>query len=612
MVGAGTLLCVLGILSHCLALRRLPHLPEQRSTGTVTDGTLEVVQAATPPRSSFDGYNCKQTIIEHDFANSYGKPYVGFYYPPPENCTFTTTIFNLSVVSKGRQYDRLAQLFFGDVEIWRTSTAMPTETGIHWSFQKDMTAFDTLLRKVQKVVFDLGNVVDGDLYTGIYNLTLEAMYFNDEYSEGLNPADLIVPISNLSSAENSSSVFSLPDDSGAVTVTLPRNIKTAVVSLMASGNSAEEFWYTNVPSEYVETFPSNEGWLYGYSPFREVQLLIDDRLAGVSWPFPILFTGGVDPGLWRPVVGIDTYELPSFEIDTTPFLSLLCDGAEHTFKIQVVGFDSNSPGQIATVGQNWWVTGTVFVWLDDSVNQTVAGTITSEVSSPVFDYLPQLSTSVSANGTATNESLWVSLSAHRTISISSTITSANETRAVSWTQELHYSNVQNMTNPAYNQSLTMTSSGTFEGSFSGGVESSYSYPLNLYSAYVISEDANVLSSVFCMIDRSLLANATSALPALTGTLLGPESLATRQNVTSFYAWNETIVEGVEALDTCDGETWYSFSGCPGSEAGVPEYSRYLREVDDTLVADVVKPNTISVPATEPLLLVEGEPHVYNN
>lgn len=612
MLGAGTLLCVLGILSHCLALRRLPHLPEQRSTETVTDGTLEVVQAATPPRSSFDGYNCKQTIIEHDFANSYGKPYVGFYYPPPENCTFTTTIFNLSVVSKGRQYDRLAQLFFGDVEIWRTSTAMPTETGIHWSFQKDMTVFDTILRKEQKVIFDLGNVVDGDLYTGIYNLTLEAMYFNDKYSEGLNPADLILPISNLSSAENSSSVFSLPDDSGAVTVTLPRNIKTAVVSLMASGNSAEEFWYTNVPSEYVETFPSNEGWLYGYSPFREVQLLIDDRLAGVSWPFPILFTGGVDPGLWRPVVGIDTYELPSFEIDVTPFLSLLCDGAEHTFKIQVVGFDSNSPGQIATVGQNWWVTGTVFVWLDDSVNQTVAGIITSEVSAPVFDYLPQLSTSVSTNGTTTNESLWVSLSAHRMISISSTITSANETRAVSWTQELHYSNVQNMTNPAYNQSLTMTSSGTFEGSFSGGVESSYSYPLNLYSAYVISEDAGELSSVFCMIDRSLLANATSALPALTGTLLGPEGLATRQNVTSFYAWNETIVEGVEALDTCDGETWYSFSGSPGSEAGVSEYSRYLREVDDTLVADVVKPNTISVPATEPLPLVEGEPHVYNN
>ncbi|KAL1869630.1 hypothetical protein Daus18300_005485 [Diaporthe australafricana] len=612
MFAIRTVLFALSIAGQCLALRRIPTPAKPRSLDNTVDETLEVIQAATPPRSSFDGYTCKQTFVEHDFASSYGKPYVGFYHPPPEKCTFTTTIFNLSVVSKGRQYDRLAQLFFGDVEVWRTSTAMPTETGIHWSFQKDMTVFDKILREDQKVILDLGNVVDGDLYTGVYNLTLEALYFNDEYSQGLNPADAIYPISNLSSATNSSSVFSLPDDSGAVTLTLPRNIKTAVVSLLASGNSAEEFWYTNVPSEYVETFPTNEGWLYGYSPFREVQLLIDDRLAGVSWPFPVLFTGGVDPGLWRPVVGIDTYDLPSFEIDVTPFLSLLCDGAEHTFRIQVVGFDSNSPDGIATIGQNWWVTGTVFVWLDESVNQTVAGSVTSDISAPVFDYLPQLSTSVSSNGTTTNESLWVSLSAHRTVSISSTITTANGTRDVTWTQDLHYSNVQNMTNPAFNQSLTMTSSGTFEGSsFSGGAQSSYSYPLNLYSAYVISETDSELSSVFCKIDRSLLANTTSALPMLTGTLLGPELLATRQNVTSFYAWNETIVEGLETLDTCDGETWYSSSGVPGSEVGVPAYSRYLREVDDLLVDDVAKLDTISVPATAPLPLVDGEPDVYN-
>lgn len=611
MFATRTVIYVLSIATHCLALRRVSFPTESRSIDNTDDEFLEVIQAATPPRSGFDGYTCKQTFVEHDFANSYGKPYVGFYHAPPGNCTFTTTIFNLSVVSKGRQYDRLAQLFFGDVEVLRTSTAMPTETGIRWSFQKDMTVFDKILREDQKVILDLGNVVDGDLYTGIYNLTLEALYFNDQYSEGLNPADAIYPISNLSSATNSSSVFSLPDDSGAVTLTLPRNIKTAVVSLLASGNSAEEFWYTNVPSEYVETFPSNEGWLYGYSPFREVQLLIDDRLAGVSWPFPILFTGGVDPGLWRPIVGIDTYDLPSFEIDVTPFLSLLCDGAEHTFRIQVVGFDSDSPGGIATVGQNWWVTGTVFVWLDESVNQTVAGSVTSDISAPVFDYLPQLRTSVSSNGTATNESLWVSLSAHRTVSISSTITTTNGTRDVSWTQDLYYSNVQNMTNPAFNQSLTMTSSGTYGGSFSGGSQSSYSYPLNLYSAYVIAETAGELSSVFCMIDRSLLANMTSALPTLTGTLLGPERLATRQNVTSFYAWNETIVEGVEALDTCDGETWYSFSAVPGGEAGVPAYSRYLREADDVLVDDVVRLDTISVPATGPLPLVDGEPDVYN-
>ena len=140
--------------------------------------------------------------------------------------------------------------------------------------------------------------------------------------------------------------------------------------MLASGNSAEEFWYTNVPTEYVNTFPDNPGWLYGYSPFREVQLLIDGKLAGVSWPFPLLFTGGVDPGLWRPIVGIDACDLPTFDIDITPWLPLLCDGKSHNFGLKVVGFDSSAAANIGAVRENWWVTGAVFIWLDKHGHQT--------------------------------------------------------------------------------------------------------------------------------------------------------------------------------------------------------------------------------------------------
>jgi hypothetical protein len=125
----------------------------------------------------------------------------------------------------------------------------------------------------------------------------------------------------------------------------------------------------------VNTFPENPGWLYGYSPFREVQLLIDGQLAGVSWPFPLLFTGGVDPGLWRPIVGIDAYELPTFEIDVTPWLPLLCDGKSHEFGLKVIGFDDPADEKIGTVGENRWVTGAVFVRLDDHDNHTTAGVI---------------------------------------------------------------------------------------------------------------------------------------------------------------------------------------------------------------------------------------------
>lgn len=157
---------------------------------------------------------------------------------------------------------------------------MPGGYDIYWNYQKDMTVFDALLRSEQKVIFDLDNVYS-DIYTGAFNVTLEALYFNDRYT-GLDPAQLVYPISALAAAQNTSSVMSLPDDNGTVSITFPLNVKKAVVSILASGNGDEEFWYTNVPSEYVDTFPGNPGWLYGYSPFREIELLIDGKIAGVS------------------------------------------------------------------------------------------------------------------------------------------------------------------------------------------------------------------------------------------------------------------------------------------------------------------------------------------
>ena len=249
---------------------------------------------------------------------------------------------------------------------------MPTRTGIFSSFFKDMTIVDPLLRSEQKVIMAMDNTVD-NVFTGSFNVTITALYYNDH--ETLTPADAILPISTRSSGQNASSAMSLPDGNGTVFLTFPRNVGRAVVSILASGNSAEEFWYTNLPTEYDDTF--NNTAIYGYSAFREVQLLIDGELAGVSWPFPIVFTGGISPGLWVPIVGIDVYDLPSFEIDISPWLGILCDGKSHKFQLRVVGYDSETG--LGTVGSNWWVTGSVFVWADEKGHQTI-GTVSPGLS----------------------------------------------------------------------------------------------------------------------------------------------------------------------------------------------------------------------------------------
>ena len=214
-----------------------------------------------------------------------------------------------------------------------------------------MSHYMSLFRDSQKLIFDLPNNVDST-YTSPLNVSLQATFFTADVS--VEPASMIVPISARGALDNSPSAWTVPPSNATNTLTLPRNIKRAVLSIAATGQMAEEFWYSNVLSSETSTFP---GTLSGYSPFREVQLYIDGMLAGVVWPFPIIFTGGVVPGFWRPVVGIDAFDLKEDEIDITPWLPLLCDGASHRYDIKIAGLKDNGKGNgVLTQGVgSFWV-----------------------------------------------------------------------------------------------------------------------------------------------------------------------------------------------------------------------------------------------------------------
>ena len=215
-----------------------------------------------------------------------------------------------------------------------------------------MSQYLSLFRESQKLIFDLGNQIT-DVYTAPFDAILEATFFTAD--NAVSPADMIIPISARMSSSNSPSAWQVPPSNASHTLTLPQNINRAVFSIAANGQIDEEIWYTNVLQSEVSTFPQ-AGLLLGYSPFREVQLHIDDMLAGVVWPFPIIFTGGIVPGLWRPIVGIDAFDLKEDEIDITPWLPLLCDGRSHTFEIRIAGINDDGKGNgILTemVGSYW-------------------------------------------------------------------------------------------------------------------------------------------------------------------------------------------------------------------------------------------------------------------
>lgn len=343
-----------------------------------------------------------------------------------------------------------------------------------------MQQYDALWKTNQKLIFDLGNLVDST-YTGIYNTTLTATFFT--VPDSPLTADEILPISAMRSAQNQGSVFRVPGQNASVSYTLSQNVKRAVVSLQACGQATEEFWYTNAFASEENTFAATTGALYGGSPWREVQLLIDGQLAGVSWPFPIIFTGGIVPGFWRPIVGIDAFDLREHEIDITPFLPLLLDGNAHNFEIRVASLSDDGSGHasvVETPGSYWLVSGKIFIFLD------ITGHVTTG-SKPIISSPPPsfaLSSSVTQNAAGENETLTYSLSATRQLSIKSTIHTSSGPQIASWVQDLTYENYNALTAQGLTQTTTQSTNGS-DHSFSGYVNT-YGYPLSVTSSFYVS------------------------------------------------------------------------------------------------------------------------------
>ncbi|KAL5115050.1 hypothetical protein ACEQ8H_007092 [Pleosporales sp. CAS-2024a] len=420
--------------------------------------------------------------LVRDATRRFWDNHRGEYSPP--DCDFNRVTIEFTVTSAGRQFDRLALMYLDDIEVWRTSTAEPTASGIIWTYTKDMSAYTTLFQSPHKLIFDLGNLID-DTYTGSWNTTLTASFFSAH--DTIEPADMILPVSARKSASNQASAFAVPDTSAINTLQLPSNTKKAIFSISACGQAAEEFWWSNVFTS-DETAFGNDTTLYGQSPFRELQLLIDGNLAGVAWPFPVIFTGGIVPGFWRPVVGIDAFDLKEDEIDITPFVPLLSNGKSHTFEIRVLGIDDDGQGNgqlTQQINSNWVVTGKVFVWTGGNATSTTGSIPT--ISAPAPSIQLYSAKKQSANGTVM--ALEYSIQVSRKLSVKTIIDSAEGPTTLSWKQDLSFSNVGTLSNGGNDQVDSQITSGT--STSSSGYSRSFEYPLWVISSYNAPTGGNV-------------------------------------------------------------------------------------------------------------------------
>ncbi|KAK9269102.1 hypothetical protein L1049_000871 [Liquidambar formosana] len=100
---------------------------------------------------------------------------------------------------------------------------------------------------------------------------------------------------------------------------------------------------------------------------------MDGEVVGAIWPFTVIFTGGVNPLLWRPITAIGSFDLPSYDIEITPFLGTILDGKTHEF-----GFTVTNALNV------WYIDANLHLWLDNESQKTTGKLLTHNALPPLI------------------------------------------------------------------------------------------------------------------------------------------------------------------------------------------------------------------------------------
>ncbi|XWS10908.1 hypothetical protein CRYUN_Cryun38cG0038700 [Craigia yunnanensis] len=405
----------------------------QPSTNDTVPPTLffEVTKPINVP----DTKPCSLSLLQHDFGYTYGKPPVFANYTFPSDCPyqeFSKIVLEWNATCKGRQFDRIFGVWLSGVELLRSCTAEPRATGIVWSVKKDVTRYSSLLlmNKTQTFAVYMGNLVD-KTYTGVYHVNITLYFYPDvekmklfegkgEYlGSGVgSKADLIIPFSrDLPLNDGLWYEIENATDIKVKEFEIPQNVYRAVLEVYVSFHENDEFWYGNPPNEYIAA--NNLTDLAGNGPFREVVVSLDGEVVGAVWPFTVVYTGGINPLLWRPISAIGSFDLPTYDIEITPFLGNILDGKTHKLSFGV------------TNALNvWYIDANLHLWLDSKSAKTEGKLVQ-------YDIVPLGVLSVSdfkgLNGTFVTNTT-------RFISLTGWVKSTYGTVSTKFIQNLSYSN----------------------------------------------------------------------------------------------------------------------------------------------------------------------------
>jgi hypothetical protein len=261
-----------------------------------------------------------------------------FDFTPPDACPgpWQKVVLRADFdVTAGRQFDRTAKIWLGGANIYFGTTQEPSASvSPTWHIERDLTDYSALFGQPQAGRVDLDNVVDGT-YTGIIHGSASLAFYPPVSTVPDHPLrpDVVVPLA--ADASGGTVDLASNEDHLEINFTPPRNIRRAFLDVVVQAQSSDEFWYLCVPDDVAEQLQSCPG-----SGFREAQVTIDGLYVGIASIYPWIYTGGIDPGLWRPSPGIQTLSFEPYRVDLTPYAAWLSSGHMHNVAVRVFNAQS--------------------------------------------------------------------------------------------------------------------------------------------------------------------------------------------------------------------------------------------------------------------------------
>ena len=424
-----------------------------------------------------------------------------FNYTPPSSCPgpWAKVVFTADfTVQSGRQFDRTASFYLGHANIYYGTTAEPRAAlSPSWHVERDVTDLSAIFKSPQTGEANLGNFVGvsgGVDFNSIIFANAALEFFPASFQDPApRTADIVVPVNGNG---GDAGTLNTSTDQVTQTLNLPTNVERVFLDVISQSQINDEFWYFCVPNNETTNLES-----CGNTAFRETEISIDGKPAGVAPVYPWIFTGGIDPFLWEPIPGVQTLDFRPYRVDLTPFAGLLSDGNQHTVAVSV--FNAN---------QFFLATANLLVFTDHGTQRTTGGILVNTLSAAPT---PSIQNNINFNSSTGQFTGSIDTSSNRNFIIRGFLNTSHGRVETTVQETVNFTNNQQFdVNPStsnpddqnlqQNTTVSSRSTTTGGGPFEFSHDQNFTYPLTIDFSFIVNSDGSLAQTT--KVDQQFLLN----------------------------------------------------------------------------------------------------------